>query len=63
MPSWTATVLRLAAFAGLPDGATWIRDALDGDAGDPAALGREVAERMLAAGAGELLAAAEGAAT
>jgi hydroxymethylbilane synthase len=55
------TVLRLAAFAGLPDGSAWLRDALDGDAGDPGALGREAAERMLAAGAGELLAAAEGA--
>ncbi len=56
------SALRLAAFAGLPDGGAWVRDELDGDAEDPAALGREVAERMLAAGAGELLAAAEGAA-
>jgi hydroxymethylbilane synthase len=51
--------LSLAAFAGLPDGSTWIRDALEGPAADPAALGREVAERMLAAGAAELLAEAE----
>ena len=56
------SALGLAAFAGLPDGSAWVRDALDGDAEDPAALGREVAERMLAAGAGQLLAAAEGAA-
>jgi hydroxymethylbilane synthase len=51
--------LGLAAFVGLPDGSTWIRDALEGPAADPAALGREVAERLLAAGAGEVLAAAE----
>ena len=48
--------LRISAFAGMPDGSRWIRDALDGDAADPAALGRAVAERMLLAGAGELLA-------
>ena len=35
----------------------WIRDALEGDAAEPAALGRAVAERLLAAGAAELLAA------
>jgi hydroxymethylbilane synthase len=51
--------LELAAFVGLPDGSTWIRDALAGPAADPAGLGREVAERLLAAGAGEVLAAAE----
>ena len=37
--------LELAAFVGLPDGSTWIRDTLEGDAAEPAALGREVAER------------------
>jgi hydroxymethylbilane synthase len=51
--------LRVTAFAGLPDGSSWMRDTLEGDAADPAALGRAVAERLLAAGAGELLAAAE----
>jgi hydroxymethylbilane synthase len=50
--------LALAAFAGLPDGTEWVRDLLEGDAGDPAALGRAVAERMILAGAGDLLAAA-----
>jgi hydroxymethylbilane synthase len=55
--------LRLTAFAGLPDGSHWVSDTLEGDAADPAALGREVAERLLAAGAGEVLAAAEAAAT
>jgi hydroxymethylbilane synthase len=54
--------LRLEAFVGLPDGSHWIRDALEGSAGEPAALGRAVAERLEAAGARELLAAAERAA-
>jgi hydroxymethylbilane synthase len=56
-------VLRLTAFVGLPDGSHWIRDTLEGAADDPAALGAEVAERMSAAGASELLTAAELAAT
>ena len=51
--------LVLDAFAGMPDGSEWIRDRAAGDAGDPAALGRAVAERVLAAGARELLDAAE----
>jgi hydroxymethylbilane synthase len=54
--------LELAAFVGLPDGSAWVRDRLAGDAGDPEALGRAVAERLLAAGAGDLLRAAEEAA-
>jgi hydroxymethylbilane synthase len=49
--------LTLHAYAGLPDGSTWIRDTLEGRAAEPAALGREVGDRMLAAGAGELLSA------
>lgn len=53
------TALTLDAFAGMPDGSHWIRDRAEGDAGDPAALGLLVAERMLAAGARELLDAAE----
>ena len=51
--------LRLDAFAGMPDGSAWIRDSLEGVAEDPAALGAAVAERLLAAGAAELLADAE----
>src|SRR5829696_1479369 len=50
--------LRVSAFAGMPDGSSWVRDCLEGDAADPTALGRAVAERMLLAGAGELLSAA-----
>jgi hydroxymethylbilane synthase len=51
--------LRLTAFAGMPDGSHWIRDRQDGDPDEPAELGRAVAERMRAAGARELLEAAE----
>lgn len=54
--------LLMAAFVGLPDGSHWIRDAAIADAGEPAALGAAVGERLLSAGAAELLAAAEGAA-
>jgi porphobilinogen deaminase len=43
----------------MPDGSHWIRDELDADATDPAAAGREIAQRLLAAGAAELLAASE----
>jgi hydroxymethylbilane synthase len=52
--------LLLAAFAGLPDGSTWIRDAVLGDAAEPALVGAALGERLIAAGAGELLAQAEG---
>jgi hydroxymethylbilane synthase len=54
--------LRLSAFVGLPDGSHWIRDELEGDPADPVTLGREVAERLEAAGAREVLAEAERAA-
>ena len=50
--------LIVSAYAGMPDGSTWIRDALEGPAGEPAATGAEVAARMLAAGAAEVLEAA-----
>jgi hydroxymethylbilane synthase len=51
--------LRLTAFVGLPDGSQWIRDELEAAADQPAALGAAVGERLLAAGAAELLAEAE----
>ena len=44
----------LIAFVGRPDGSSWIRDCVNGG-DDPEAQGREAAERMLAAGARELL--------
>jgi hydroxymethylbilane synthase len=50
--------LRLAAFAGSPDGERWIRDAVIGPGGEPAALGSIAGERLLQAGASEILAAA-----
>lgn len=46
----------LRGWVGLPDGSRWISDRLTGPADG---LGRIVAERMLAAGAGEMLAEAE----
>jgi hydroxymethylbilane synthase len=43
--------LRVTAWVGLPDGSAWVRDAQVAE--DPEALGAAVAERLLAAGAGE----------
>jgi hydroxymethylbilane synthase len=54
VPGQPETV-ELRAWVGLPDGSEWISDRL---AGAAAAVGGLVAERMLAAGAGELLARA-----
>jgi hydroxymethylbilane synthase len=51
--------LVLSAFVGLPDGSTWIRDTLAGAAASAAALGRALAERLITAGAAELLREAE----
>ena len=48
-------------FVGLPDGSQWIRDSLAGASADPAGVGRELVERLLAAGAEEILAEAEAA--
>jgi hydroxymethylbilane synthase len=54
--------LTLRAFLGLPDGSAWLRDELTDPLGaEPEAVGAEVAQRMRAAGAEELLAAAEAA--
>jgi hydroxymethylbilane synthase len=38
-----------------PDGSRLLRDSATGDAKNPAAIGRQLADRMLAAGAGPLL--------
>jgi hydroxymethylbilane synthase len=48
--------LEVRAHVGAPDGQEWIRDRMSGPATDAAALGEAVAERLLRAGAGELLA-------
>jgi hydroxymethylbilane synthase len=53
--------LSLRAFVGLPDGSAWVRDVMEGSAGEPERLGREAAARLLAAGARDLLDAAEAA--
>jgi len=45
----------LRAFVGREDGGAWLRDELDGPAGEPDALGAEVARRLLVAGADEVL--------
>jgi hydroxymethylbilane synthase len=47
--------LRIDAFVGLPDGSEWLRDRITGDAADPAAVGTALAERLLGAGARDLL--------
>jgi hydroxymethylbilane synthase len=47
--------LRLRAFVGAVDGSAWVRDELDGS--DPEHLGAAVAQRLLSAGAREVLAA------
>ncbi len=47
--------LAVAGYAGLPDGSEWVRDAIRGDPEQPAALGAALAERMIAAGAGDIL--------
>jgi hydroxymethylbilane synthase len=51
--------LELSAFAGLPDGSAWVRDRVVGELAGPGELGRRAGERMLVAGAGELLRQAE----
>jgi hydroxymethylbilane synthase len=51
--------LTIEAFVGLPDGSEWIRDRVEGEAADPAAAGALLAERLLSAGARELLDRAE----
>jgi hydroxymethylbilane synthase len=47
--------ISLSGLVAEPDGSRLLRDSLSGDTGNPASLGRELAERILAAGAGSLL--------
>jgi hydroxymethylbilane synthase len=51
--------MRIRAFVGLPDGSEWLRDEIERDAADPLAAGTELGERLLSAGAADLLARAE----
>jgi hydroxymethylbilane synthase len=60
---WTGgDELELVAFAGLADGSAWVRDVLRGPAEDPEGLGNAVADRLLSAGAADILRQAEEAA-
>jgi hydroxymethylbilane synthase len=47
--------ISLSGLVAEPDGSRLLRDSLSGDTGNPASLGRELADRILAAGAGSLL--------
>jgi hydroxymethylbilane synthase len=51
------TTMTVTALVAMPDGSDSIRDVVRGAVGDAERLGRELAERLLARGAGELLAA------
>ena len=55
----SADRLVIDAFVGLPDGSEWLRDHVEGDPGRPVELGRELGERLLAAGGEEILQEAE----
>lgn len=48
--------LIVEGFAGRADGSVWLRDRVEGDPNRPEALGRELAERMVSAGAAEAMA-------
>ncbi|HSK49435.1 MAG TPA: hydroxymethylbilane synthase [Solirubrobacterales bacterium] len=51
--------LEIEVFVGLPDGSEWLRDRIEGEAGKPTLAGAEIAKRLLAAGAREILDRAE----
>lgn len=51
--------LSVAGFVGAPDGSAWVRDSMAGPVNAAEELGRRLGERLLAAGAADLLAAAE----
>lgn len=51
--------IEASAYIGLPDGSEWIRDRVEGAASDPVALGELLGERLLGAGARDILDRAE----
>lgn len=51
--------IAIEGFAGLPDGSEWVRERVEGDDADPAALGEALARAMVETGAREILARAE----
>ncbi|HXS48311.1 MAG TPA: hydroxymethylbilane synthase [Solirubrobacterales bacterium] len=54
-----ADQIAIEAFVGLPDGGEWIRDRVEEKADDPVAAGSLLAERLLSAGARDILDRAE----
>jgi hydroxymethylbilane synthase len=55
----TGERIAIEAFVGLPDGSEWIRDRVEAEADEPAAAGALLAERLLGAGARDILDRAE----
>ena len=51
--------LSIEAFVGLPDGSEWLRDRIEGSAEEPALAGAELVQRLVGAGAREILDRAE----
>jgi hydroxymethylbilane synthase len=51
--------IAIEAFVGLPDGSEWVRDRLEASAEEPALAGAELVQRLLGAGAREILDRAE----
>jgi hydroxymethylbilane synthase len=51
--------IEIDAFVGLPDGNEWLRDRIEGESAEPVAAGTLLAERLLSAGARDLLDRAE----
>jgi hydroxymethylbilane synthase len=51
--------IAIEAFVGLPDGSEWLRDSIEGDAEQPTLAGAELVQRLLGAGAREILDRAE----
>jgi len=51
--------LAIDAFVGLPDGSEWIRDRMEASAEEPSLAGAELTQRLLGAGAREILDRAE----
>jgi len=51
--------LTIDAFVGLPEGSEWLRDRLEASAEEPSLAGAELAQRLLGAGAREILDRAE----
>jgi hydroxymethylbilane synthase len=51
--------IAIEAFVGLPDGSEWLRDRIEANAEEPALAGAELAQRLIGAGAREILDRAE----